>query len=452
MSSNIQRNVGVPIGETFIISDDGGWCWFQFPCALQHDSLLLVGSVASGGHDEKRRGNIELHVHDCLNHITDSVILHEQFELDDHNAPALLIRPDGRLLIVYSKHGTEPHNYSRISIWDDNKFAQFSPVQIHAPSPTTELTYANMFLLPNESNRIYNFFRGLDGSYKPSYIYSDDLGTTWHNGNIYINVPTVEKHRPYVRYISNERDTIHMVYTEGHPRDYDNSLYHIYYQNGQLYQSDGTCLCSLRTGLDSPSQGTAIFHGDAQHVPWIVDLVLDNNNHPVCIYSVQFNSAGLPVGQGGDDLRYFYARWDSSMWRIYPLAYAGCRLYVGEDDYSGLAAIEPDNTSVVYISTNSNPVTGDPLISQSDGQRHYELFYGMTDDGGQTWTWTALTYDSTVDNLRPMRPRCANKTKTSQYRALVWLRGKYRAYTDYLQEVVARIWKLDSSERISKNK
>ncbi|CAF1120451.1 unnamed protein product [Adineta steineri] len=418
--------------KTIILSDDGGWCWFESPGALQHGSHILIGSVASGGNNENRRGNIELHIYDCSAQITEHVILHEQFELDDHNGPALLMRPDNRLLVLYAKHNTESHNYVRISLADTTSFRQFTPVQVYSPSLTTELTYANLFLLPDESNRIYNFFRGLDGSFKPSYLYSDDLGTTWHNGNIYINVPSTQKHRPYVRYISNERDTIHMVYTEGHPRDYDNSLYHIYYRAGQLYRSDGIKLCSLQVGLDSPDQ--------------------DHNDYPVSIYSVQYNSEGLPVGQGGDDLRYRYARWDGSTWHNYPLAYAGCRLYEGEDDYSGLAAIEPDDPSIVYISTNSDPVNGNPLISHSDEQRHYELFCGKTNDGGQTWTWTALTSNSTKDNLRPMRPRRTNKQNSDRYRTLVWLKGRYLAYTDYLQEIVARIWETNNNEKDEEDK
>jgi hypothetical protein len=435
MSNSVKRSSDVCTSETFIISDDGGWCWFESPGTLQYGSLLLVGSVASGSHSKNRHGNIELHIHDCSTQITGHVILHEQFELDDHDGPALLVRPDDRLLVLYAKHGTESHNYSCMSLPDVESFRQFNTVQLYTPSSTTELTYANLF------------FRGYDGSYKPSYLYSDDLGTTWHNGNVYINVPSTQKHRPYVRYTSNERDTIHMVYTEGHPRDYDNSLYHIYYRAGQLHRSDGTKLCPLQVGLRSPDEGTQIFRGDPQHVAWIVDLVLDNNEYPVCIYSIQYNSAGLPVGQGGDDLRYRYARWDGSAWHNYSLAHAGCRLYSGEDDYSGLAAIEPDDPSVVYISTNSDPMTGSPLISRIDGQRHYELFRGSSNDVGRTWTWTALTSDSNADNLRPLRPRCTNKKDSNRCRALIWLRGKYFAYTDYLQEVVARVWEINDNEK-----
>ena len=92
---------------------------------------------------------------------------------------------------------------------------------------------------------------------------------------------------------------------------------------------------------------------------------------------------------------------------------------------------------VVFISTNANPSTGAPLISASDGARHYEIFRGSTVDDGQTWQWTAVTRDSTLDNLRPIVP----KASAGGRRALLWLRGKYVSYTNYQQELVGVFWK-----------
>jgi hypothetical protein len=151
---------------------------------------------------------------------------------------------------------------------------------------------------------------------------------------------------------------------------------------------------------------------------------------------VQVGSAGLPTGQGGDDIRYRYARWDGSAWRDYALAYAGRRLYSGEDDYSGLVAIDPRDVNTVFISTNSNPTTGAALVSAADGARHYEIFRGTTTNGGQSWQWTPVTRDSRIDNLRPIVPRPGPGGR----RALIWLRGTYRSYTDYQQELVAVFW------------
>ena len=418
-------------GEPIVLSNDGGWCWFEEPRVVIADGWLVVGSVASGWQDSERRGDVEAIVHRLATGETQIVELADRFELDDHDAPAFLHRPDGRWLTMFARHGSENRAFYRISEPGDP--AAWGPTRTFIPTERTRLTYSNLFLLPDENNRIYDFYRGLDNSYKPSYAWSDDFGNTWQSGNIVINVPTTERHRPYVRYASNGRDAVHMLYTEAHPRDYDNSVYHIFYRDGTLHRSDGTPIAPLTEGLASPSQGTLIFRGDADHVAWTVDIVLDTNERPVVVYSVQVGSAGLPPGQGGDDIRYRYARWDGEAWQDHALAYAGSRLYAGEDDYTGLAAIDPDDPSTVYISTNAHPETGRPLISATDGRRHYEIWRGTTADGGTSWQWTPLTSDSTADNLRPII------ASADGWRVLVWLRGSYRSYTDYQQEVLGII-------------
>jgi len=416
-----------------VLSDDGGWCWFESPRAIIVGNKLIVGSVASGYMDANRRGDIEAIVHDLSSGDTNIVELHDQLELDDHDSAVFLARPDGRLLTLYGKHGGENKFHYRIS--EPNDGLHWGEEQAFVPSTSSAVTYSNIYRLTSENDRVYDFFRGLDGNPKPSFAYSDDLGQSWNAGNIVVNVATSSSQRPYVRYASNGSDTIHLVYTDGHPRDVNNSLYHIYYRNDSLYRSDGAPIGPLTHGLDSPSEGTLIFPGDADNVAWVSDVVLDDAERPVTTYSVQVGSAGLPPGQGGDDIRYRYARWDGTTWRDYPLAYAGTRLYAGEDDYSGLATIDPADVSVVYLSTNADPASGVPLVSAADGARHYEIFRAQTADGGGSWTFTPITQSSSVDNLRPIVVR-GHGDRT---RVLLWLRGQYRAYTDYRQQVVALI-------------
>jgi hypothetical protein len=151
------------------------------------------------------------------------------------------------------------------------------------------------------------------------------------------------------------------------------------------------------------------------------DLELDPAQRPYVIFTVQKDGRGLPRGQGGFDHRFHYGRWDGSAWRVHEIAYAGTRLYPGEDDYTGLAALDPNDPDVVYISTDADPVTGKPLVSHADNLRHHELFRGKTRDGGTTWTWEPITANSTMDNLRPIVPRWKDSRT-----ALVWMRGTYR--------------------------
>jgi hypothetical protein len=86
----------------------------------------------------------------------------------------------------------------------------------------------------------------------------------------------------------------------------------------------------------------------------------------------------------------------------------------------------------VFISTDVDPLSGEPLVSARDGRLHHELFEGVTTDGGQTWTRRAITADSIADNIRPIVP-----IWDSEHTALLWLRGTYTSYKDYDLDVVA---------------
>jgi hypothetical protein len=49
----------------------------------------------------------------------------------------------------------------------------------------------------------------------------------------------------------------------------------------------------------------------------------------------------------------------------------------------------------------------------------------------------AVTRDSSADNLRPIVPRTEDRAEL-----LLWLRGSYRSYTDYGQEVVGMLGRI----------
>jgi hypothetical protein len=180
---------------------------------------------------------------------------------------------------------------------------------------------------------------------------------------------------------------------------------------------------------------TKVFQGDPDNVGWVIDLELDAQRRPYVVFSVQKDGRSLPRGQGGMDHRFHYGRWDGSAWRVHEIAYAGTRLYPGEDDYTGLAALDPNDPDVVYISTDADPATGAPLVSRADGQRHRELFRGTTRDSGATWSWEPITANSTGDNLRPLVPRWKDPRT-----ALVWMRGTYKSnHGEWTTAVVATI-------------
>ncbi len=424
-------------------SDDGGWCWFEDERVVIHGGKLIIGSVASGAHDPARKGDIEAIIYDLSTATAKRCTLHHPNSeadrkawMDDHNSPAFLVRPDGRILAMYALHNDDGKIYYRITA-SAGDAANWGEERVFVPSAESRVTYSNLHWLARENagkGRIFDFFRGLDNSFKPSYAFSDDFGETWIPGHVFINVPTRYRHRPYVKYASNGRDTVHIAYTDGHPGVFDNCVYHIYYANGTLHRSDGTVIRSLAEGLRSPEEGTRIFQGDPNNVGWVSDLHIDRRGRPCLAYSVQKDSAGLPKGKGGEDHRYRYARWNGKRWIDREIAYAGTRLYAGEDDYTGNIAIDPRDPGTVYISTNAHPATGKPLVSGADGARHWEIFRGASRAGVAKWTWTPVTRDSLADNIRPVVPIQAHGRHT-----VLWLRGKMWSYTNFDFEIVGLI-------------
>jgi hypothetical protein len=237
-----------------------------------------------------------------------------------------------------------------------------------------------------------------------------------------------------VKYASNGRNRIDFITTDGHPRnELANGVYHGYIRHEStgryaVYRSDGTRLGDLGRRPTSPykaSDFTTLLAADAvspvNHLRmtrgWTTDLALDRHDRPYAVFTAR-------VEDDDADHRFFYARFDGETWHIHELAKAGGYLYERENDYTGLAALDPRDPNRLFISTKLDPQTDEPLP-------HYELFDGTTTDGGATWSWSPVTAHSTADNLRPIVPQAgADQT------LLLWMRGTYRTYTDYNMSIV----------------
>ncbi len=426
------------------IVENGGWCWFQDERAIFEDSdTLLLGSVKTPS------GDIDASSWNLKTGETKTHTLSKDFNCDDHAAPAFLKLSNGEVLAVWSSHGNAKNKENNGTLFYAKKRAGDS---VNSWGATKTLKhggcYNNLYQLESENGKIYNFVRSV--GWNPNYHTSVDMGETFPYGGRFLfwkaskddpKATGLDGNRPYVKYASDGKDKIHFISTESHPRAYDNSLYHGYLKQGKMFDSQGGEVGALSKSSKSslkPSDFTKIFDGDAQNVAWGVDLNIDKRGNPVCIFSVQKNAGHLRKLHShlGADLRYYYAIFDGKKWHVNQMAFAGSSIYTNpkfysEPDYSALAAIVPHSPDTVYISTNSNPQTGEPLVSASDGMRHFEIFKGKTSDMGKTWTWTAVTKDSKFDNIRPIVP-ISPDSKT----VVLWLRGSYTTYCDYNTSVV----------------
>jgi len=392
----------------FVLNPDGAWCWFQDERAIVYDGKLTAASM-------KRHGDLQVTTWDYRKGSVSTFTLRRDFGADDHNVAALLLRNDGRLMAFYTMHGREARMYWRQTTMP-RQADHWDPEAGFDAGVRDKFTYANPFQLRGEANRIYLFWRGID--WNPTWSCSDDGGMSWRTGANHIYFRKGE--RPYVKYASNGIDTIHFAFTEAHPdTPISTSLYHCYYKRGGLYTSDGRLVRKLVDGPIHPSEATKVYDGTNSSTgeAWVWDIALDAAGRPVIAYTSRLT----PM-----DHRYRYARWTGDHWEDHQIAYAGSRLYEREPFYSGGICLDPDRTNVVYVSSNVDIRTGSP-----NGSGRYEIYRGVTNDGGKTWRWQPVTRNSVKDNIRPIVP--AHHPGT---RFVLWLRGAYRAYTDYETEVV----------------
>ena len=431
-------------GTLISFNDNGGWCWYQDERALVDTKAnkLIIGSVASGG---SRDGYIEGVIYDLQSgnkqRYTLGTSLAGSQYVDDHNAPAFLIRPDGNYVAMWSSHRLDC--MSRYSIfngtsWSAEKQFDWTPLGCYWDNNTNnKITYSNLWYL--DSN-IYSFIRSVDTS--PGVLTSTD-GSSWSYYGRLTDSPQVGYVAGYYKYWGNNTDRIDFVGTEAHPRDADTSLYHGYIQGGKVYNSAGTVMdSSLKDSSTTTSNSvdistyTPVFktgtslNGTPICRLWNHDIVRYADGTIAIIGQGRTNECDSTPSGSDPDKRMLYVRWDGSSWTPTYLVNAGSKLYDAEEDYTGLSALHPDNPHVIYISTTYDPRDA----TEKTTTPKHEIYQGTTCDNGKTWQWTPITQGSTMDNLRPIVPKWdANHT------ALLWLRGTYTKAQAYNFQVVGTI-------------
>jgi hypothetical protein len=433
-----------PSSSIIQFNDNGGWCWYQDERVLVDTAAgkLIIGSVASGG---SRDGDIDAVIYDLA---TQKSTLSKlgNLSIDDHDAPAFSIRPDGQYVAVWATHRTTCDTY--YSIFNGTSWAaqnMFDWTSLGCPWDGTadaatkdEITYSNVWYM---GTTLYNGARSVNTD--PNFLSSTDNGKTWSYYGRLTNTPKSGYVAGYYKYWGNNTDRIDFVGTEAHPRDFDNSLYHGYVSGNQIYNSTGTVVDSSFSGAAATSmavninQYTTVFktgttiNGVTLSHAWNHDLVRYADGTVATILQARVTgswTAGAADTAMDPDKRILYARFDGTSWKLTYLVKGGPKLYSTEADYIGLGALDPDNPNIIYVST-----TIDPRDDTTNLGKH-EIFEGVTCDNGATFKWAPITQGSTVDNLRPVVPKWdANHT------ALLWLKGTYTTAQSYQFAVVGTI-------------
>jgi len=397
-------------GEAYAdFTADGGWCWFSNPRAVSRDGKTCSGWVTGDG-------TVQAAELDHASGRVTTVNLHEQYQRDDHDNPSFVFLPDGRLMAFYCQHGggKNPNVIQSRSTARPGDFSEWTPEVALALNEKAGITYSNPHLLSDENNTLYLFWRG--GGFKPNMAKSTDGGKIWTAPKIVFSREGIPPgNRPYAQYASNGKDRIHLLFTDGHPRNEDqNSVYYACYRAGAFYRADGTRICGENELPIRPEQADCVYDARKTGVrAWVWDIAFDKNENPIVAYT------RLPAE---DDHRYHYARWDGKQWQDTELCAGGgwfpqtpSGKTESEPHYSGGLTLDHSDPSVVYL---SRPV---------NGVREIECW--VTADGGKSWKSEAVTSNSKFDNIRPVVVR----NHASDGPTVLWmnLHGGYVHYTNY---------------------
>jgi hypothetical protein len=410
-------------GNLIQFNDNGAYCWYQDERAVIDipGQKLIVGSDASGSGvgGSTRNGVIDAVIFDLRSGSSQRFAL-MQASCDDHNAPGFLVRPDGKYLAMYAQH-YDAYN-SRYRIFDGISWTpeqRFDWTTIPGSTDYT-IAYSNLYSLSSEG-RVYNFARANHRC--PNILVSTNMGDSWSYGGILATNTSNTYNKGYYRYWGNGVDRIDFIFTEQHPRDTTTSIYHGYVTNGKSYASDGRLADgNVLDTLNVPSFGdfTRVFAdstmlaGYLMRRCWNTDIVRYDDGTIVTIATARTSQyAGADVTINPEHA-FIYCRYDGSAWTYRYLGKAGPKLYSSEADYTGNAAVHPNDPNTIFIST-----TWDPRDSTVNLGVH-KIFRGVTIDQGKTWAWMPITQKSVRDNIRPIVPNWdGNNT------ALLWWRGTY---------------------------
>lgn len=394
------RSAGTPpLGDAFKLADapEGGWTWFTDPRAVHYNGTTYYGYLKG------TNGDVIIRSYEhATNTLSSETVLHAALETDDHDDPAVFIRPsDGKIRVWYSAH-LAANYYTRLSTNAEDISAFGSETNLDSTFGLTQYTYANPIYLSNSDgagDALYHFFRNHTAGI-PSWYYaaSANEGTTWD--------AIVELHTlTYSRLEGDGVGAVHCVASD-HPAGGNTKIYHLYRESAAWRQSDGTSMGA--TPFDAADM-TVVYDGGAKKT-WIHDIALDGSGDPVVVF-VKFES--------DTDHRYWYGRWTGSAWDTNEIVAAGGPIptdSVGanplETYYSGGIVLDHEDPTIAYASVGL-------------GSDLWEIRRYVTADGGATWDYDVIS-PTGGKNVRPAAVRDHDGTVR-----VLWMRGTYASYVDY---------------------
>lgn len=417
------------VGGTDTTLGQGGWCWFQSPrTSMGADGTLWLGSTVGNTYTDED-GSIVATAFDTRRGLVRRRLTLARSHQDDHTSASVLALGD-RVQIAWALHKRVDY----LDVGDTGVSGAFASRRIHRPgslrSPGRGMSYASAHVVAGQRWILY---RGEQFSW--NLLTSPD-GVAWTARGLVV-APGAAGDRPYLHAASDGR-RLHIVVTDGNPTEYRGTSAYAGTVEADLTirRFGGTSVGTVGSGAPAPKRLTRLALGipgadEAGDTDlWLSDLaVVDGRPTGVLLRRDPWPEGAQRVGNYRH--QYLWMRQRPAGWTVEPLCWAGGELCNTQPDYAGLAAQDPSDPTRVVVSTNVHPVTAEPLVSQADGLVHFELFEARRVGEG-SWTFTAVTADSTEDNVRP------SIAAAGPDKALSWMRGRYWSWISFDTRIVVR--------------
>jgi hypothetical protein len=377
----------------------GAWSWYGDPRSVTAGDRTFVGWIDG-------RGDVRVAAYDrSARRLIRGAVLKRGLGRDDHNNPAITVLPGGRLMVFFSPHsgrtlpppGIPSRMYYRVSRhpYDVRRFGPLRVLPTNTPGPLG-YTYPNPIRL---GRTVFLFWRG--GNWQPSV-------STWRSGRGWSAARTLIRmggdNRPYVKYALAGRRSIGLGFTEANPGSRATSIYYARLMRGRFYSASGRGLGRLAAGPLTPRRADRVYDGRGPSGrAWVLDTAVGPDGRPAILFAT-FRTPEAMV--------YRYARWTGRRWRVRRIASGGPAI---AGNYPAGGTLDHLDPSVAVLSRR---VRG-----------RYEVSRWRTPDGGRTWSSTAVTRGSAVDNIRPVVPWGSTRGE------VVWMRGRYRTWTAYMTRI-----------------
>jgi hypothetical protein len=379
----------------------GAWSYFGDARAIAHGRRVFTGWIST-------RGDVWVAEVDTRTLAITKKLIYRDLGVDDHNNPSL-VWFHGRLMAFFCEHsgrvlGKHAKMRYRLAREPYTVAAGFGPVRKVGTNTPGGLgcTYPNPV---RSGHRLFLFWRG--GDWNPTFSITTD-GRHWTKARTLVKGPGTRRRpeRPYAKYAEGPGDSFAVAFSDGHPKEWANSLYFLEYRRGAFYKPDGTLVGTLDDVPFQREQTDVLYRYDpASGRAWPHDVAWGPHGNPVVAYTRRIG--------GGSGTDYFhYARWTGAGWSDEELTDAGAGAHTFTSGGITLMHEHPNNV----------------LLSRTDGEWNQVELWTRPDIAGGPWSHFPLTASRNGFSIRAVFPR----EYTQRRRAVVlYFEGTANSFEDF---------------------